>query len=477
MEIIALIASIAGTAVIRHLRNKYEQKEAEEALGVSAAASAAFSEHVDPSKQSQGREDRCIRLASFTSLQEAKENIGQPKRSSSVMSLNGLWKFKLFNSVPPAIAHVSKMEGVSNKSLTNIRVPGSWQLQVNGDAPIYTNFKYIIPVEPPNVPTSNPTGYYARTFSLPATLQRSSKSQVFAPLLESHSVILSFGGVDSFFHLWVNHQYVGFSKDSRLAADFNISKYLKPSVGGKIETLIEVVVLRYSDGHYLEDQDMFNLSGIFRDVLVYLVRQEVSIVEYEWASTYHEDTLEATIDLTVHIKEKFSQNPVGRQQASPGRSPFKYALSAALQEDGLLESSVYHSVDDPSIERLEYEMNNPSQPRFRFGTKKPAASIIVPIRSHTNNAMHTTGHTGANSSANRDGSEYEEEGYATQKLTLSLKVPAKSCHLWSAEQPYLYSLTLSLLDIQDKPNNSLGKCIFTMFAFPFFSCILAFRSS
>eukprot|EP01032_Pedospumella_encystans_P031427 gene31427-35477_t len=217
MEIIALIASIAGTAVIRHIRNKYEQKELEDALGVSAAASTAFSEHTDPSKQSQGRENRCIRLAAFTSLQEAKENIGQPKRSSSVMSLNGLWKFKLFNSVPPAIAHVSKMEGANCKSLTNIRVPGSWQLQVNGDAPIYTNFKYIIPVEPPNVPATNPTGYYARTFSLPATLQRSSKSQVFAPLLESHSVFLSFGGVDSFFHLWVNHMYVGFSKDSRLA--------------------------------------------------------------------------------------------------------------------------------------------------------------------------------------------------------------------------------------------------------------------
>jgi len=440
MEIVALIVSIAGTAAARHYRAKLEQEEQKAAqVSANAQSQLPFNEHTNPEVQSHGREDRCIRLASFSSIQEAKDSIGQPKRSSSVLSLNGLWKFKLFDSVPPAIAHLSKAQGINAKDLTNIRVPGNWQLQVAGDAPIYTNFKYIIPVDPPNVPDANPTGYYARTFLLPATFQRSNKSQTFAPLLDSHNVFLSFGGVDSFFHLWVNHQYVGFSKDSKLAADFNISRFLHayPSKEGKIETLVEAVVVRYSDGHYLEDQDMFNLSGIFRDVLVYTVRKEAAIVDYDWKTTYSKETQDATVDVNVLVKEKI---PPARRSGQLSPSPYKYAINAALQEDGLLESSVYHCVDDPSWERREYEQNNPSFPRFRFSCKKPTAALLVPIRSRTeSDALHPL----------ESEVEFAEEGYVVHRLTLQLKVPVKSCHLWSAEVPYLYSLTVSLLDIQD----------------------------
>lgn len=446
MEIIALIASIAGTAVLRHYRQKYDIEEQEVARAKAAKDSnKAFCEYMNPKLQSQGRLDRCIKIAPFLSIQEARENIGQPKRSQSVWSLNGIWKFKLFESVQSAVSQVSKKEGIESQDLVNIRVPGSWQLQVPGDAPIYTNFKYIIPVDPPNVPDLNPTGYYTRTFSLPASTQRSNKSHVNLPLLESHRIYLSFGGVDSFFHLWVNHQYVGFSKDSRLAADFNVTKYLSTSASGNINVLVEVVVARYSDGHYLEDQDMFNLSGIFRDVLVYMVRNEVAIVEYEYETLYNEATNEAVVEVSVWVKERIM--PIVRNKQG-SISPYKFAFSASLQEEGLLESSVYYSVDDPSPERREYEQNNPPRPRLRFSSKKPTASILKPIKSPSpGDDLHVP-----------EGvvKEYTEEGYVVHKETALLKVPAKSCHLWSAENPYLYTLTVSLLDLQDMqaPNTS-----------------------
>lgn len=146
-----------------------------------------------------------------------------------------------------------------------IKVPCSWQaMGANGKGgwgtPLYTNIRYPFAVdrpggscvmgEPPkeytNYSARNPVGSYRRDFDLPGGW-------------EKEDVFLKFDGVDSFFYLWVNGEYVGFSKNSRSPAEFNVTSFVRP--GGNV---VAMEVYRYSDGSYLEDQDMFRLSGIFR---------------------------------------------------------------------------------------------------------------------------------------------------------------------------------------------------------------------
>ena len=127
-------------------------------------------------------------------------------------------------------------------------MPGNWQLQ-GFDRPVYTNVKYPFPVTPPYVPKENPTGCYTTSFDLPAVWST------------DEQVRIVFEGVDSAFYLWCNGEFVGYSQDSRLPADFELTRFLRSG-----ENHISVCVLRLSDGSYLEDQDMWNLSGIYRDV-------------------------------------------------------------------------------------------------------------------------------------------------------------------------------------------------------------------
>ena len=132
--------------------------------------------------------------------------------------------------------------------MSDMTVPGHWQLQ-GFDHPIYTNVQFPFPCNPPIVPDANPTGCYQRSFSMPSTW--SSEEQI----------RIIFEGVDSAFHLWCNEQWVGYSQDSRLPAEFDLSRFL---VAG--QNTLSVLVIRRCDGSYMEDQDMWNMSGIYRSV-------------------------------------------------------------------------------------------------------------------------------------------------------------------------------------------------------------------
>ncbi len=132
---------------------------------------------------------------------------------------------------------------------SRVKVPSCWQLTAAGssDKPIYTNHKYPFHVDPPRVPMSNPTGCYRLSFRLPGAWVEKGISP---------RVIIHFGSVDSCFFVWLNGQFCGFSKDSRLPAEFNISKgFLRIEEGA--EQLLSVMVIKWSDGSYLEDQDMW----------------------------------------------------------------------------------------------------------------------------------------------------------------------------------------------------------------------------
>ena len=179
-------------------------------------------------------------LNGFKSVDHARTNTQSQKQS-----LNGQWDFKLFDK--PEAVDESLLSETLNSNWQSITVPSNWQLH-GFDKPIYCNVKYPFAVNPPFVPSDNPTGCYRTEFNISESKQTQ----------RNHII---FEGVNSAFHLWCNGQWVGYSQDSRLPSEFDLSELL---VAGT--NRIAVMVIRWSDGSYLEDQDMWWLSGIFRDV-------------------------------------------------------------------------------------------------------------------------------------------------------------------------------------------------------------------
>lgn len=173
------------------------------------------------------------------------------QQTSRILPLNGNWKFS-WAPVPEKTPQDFYKENFSDANWSTIPVPGHWELNGYGTA-IYTNITYPFnPVDPPNVPDfDNPTGCYRHSFSVPEAWK-------------DMKVTLFFGGVSSAFYLWINGQEVGYSQDSRLPAEFDITPYLKDGVN-----TLAVRAYRWSDGVYLEDQDHWRLSGIHREVYLH----------------------------------------------------------------------------------------------------------------------------------------------------------------------------------------------------------------
>ncbi len=160
--------------------------------------------------------------------------------------LNGAWKFA-FYSCPEAVEEDFFSEDFDCCQWDNIEVPSHWQMK-GYSHPHYSNITYPFPKNPPRVPSENPTGCYVRDFEVPAAWM-------------DKQLLLKFDGVDSFYYVWVNGQFAGMSKGSRNAAEFDITELVHSG-----SNRIAVQVMQWSDGTYLEDQDMWWLSGIFRNV-------------------------------------------------------------------------------------------------------------------------------------------------------------------------------------------------------------------
>lgn len=178
---------------------------------------------------------------------ESKAEKGIRGTSEFFKSLNGMWNFKYYDSV----FEVEDGFYSLNEDLSlwdTLPVPSNWQIY-GYDKPHYTNTRYPFPFDPPYVPTENPAGIYARDFEIK---KDKSKEQY-----------LFFEGVDSCFYVWINGEYIGYSQVSHTTSEFNITKYLKDGTNR-----IAVMVLKWCDGSYLEDQDKWRLSGIFRDVYI-----------------------------------------------------------------------------------------------------------------------------------------------------------------------------------------------------------------
>ncbi|MCL2051601.1 MAG: DUF4981 domain-containing protein [Lachnospiraceae bacterium] len=178
---------------------------------------------------------------------EAAALLGEKTKSSRYLSLNGTWSFKYFKNFADMPDTLYLDEGCHLFGWGKMPVPSVWQLN-DYDQPNYINVDYPFPVDPPYLPDENPVGIYAVDFSI-------------ADEWKSRETYLVFEGVSSFFYLYVNGKKVGFSKGSHMQSQFNLTEYLRPG-----ENRLSVIVFKWCDGSYLEDQDFFRYSGIFRDV-------------------------------------------------------------------------------------------------------------------------------------------------------------------------------------------------------------------
>ncbi len=282
-------------------------------------------------------------LSSWRDLASARCDL----RSTSRVSLNGMWQFNWFAAPEQVPADWIEQDLPDAVALT---VPGNWQCQ-GFDTPIYTNIKYPFPCQPPRVPEQNPTGCYSREFELPQEW------------LSEGQVRVIFDGANSALHLWCNGHWVGYSQDSRLPAEFDLTPYLHAG-----RNRIAAMVLRWSDGSYLEDQDMWRLSGLFRDVTL-LHKPALHIADLQVTpdldACYRDGRLAVRIVLnhvasspSVRLTLYRGSDKICREQLSPGTGPIDERGAYADHIHHTLQVSSPHqwSAEQPELYRLTVEL-------------------------------------------------------------------------------------------------------------------------
>ena len=234
----------------------------------------------------------------------SEESALADERESSAYfrSLCGDWDFR-FYSRERDIPEVTSDEAIEN--CDTITVPRNWQtvLGKGYDVPNYTNINYPYPCDPPHVPDDDPAGLYRRTFTV------SEKE------LTGREFYLNFEGVDSCFYLYINGVYAGYSQVSHMTSEFAIGKYLHAG-----ENEIRVLVFKWCDGSYLEDQDMWRMSGIFREVYL-LIRPTDRIKDFFIKTKLSYDLLDAGLTAEIDVKNPGAlkwklYSPKGETEAS-----------------------------------------------------------------------------------------------------------------------------------------------------------------
>lgn len=286
-----------------------------------------------------------------------------------VKSLSGHWKFHLA-STPSGVPRDCYRDDFHDSAWGTLPVPSNWELHGYGQ-PIYTNTQYPFPFDPPHVPAENPTGCYRTYFDIPNEWN-------------GRRILLHFEAADSAYHVWVNGIPVGYSQDSRLPAEFEISEYCHPC-GSEKKNVLAIQVFRWSDGSYLEDQDHWWLSGIHRDVLL-VAKPQVFIGDYSFTS--HLDGSFSNADLQVEVKIE-----------TPQGMPRDQILTDFTLEAGLYDNSKWHERDGSSD----------------LLTSVVSQLELIPPKSFQFNGYHFIG-------------------------------KIENPRLWSAEQPNLYTLVVVLRD-------------------------------
>jgi len=205
-------------------------------------------------------------------------------QSPWVKGLNGEWRFKLY-ATPEKVGKRVLSEAYDDTRWNRIRVPGNWTMQ-GYDRPHYTNVVMPFDDEPPGVPDANPTGVYRTSFTIPRGWR-------------GRRIVLHIGGAESFLSVSINGCAVGMGKDSRLPSEFDITPFLAPG-----RNVLACMVIRWSDGTWLEDQDHWFMAGIYRDVYLYATDQ-VYIrdiqVDAGLSDNYTKGTLKASVEVGFNL--------------------------------------------------------------------------------------------------------------------------------------------------------------------------------
>lgn len=204
-------------------------------------------------------------------------------KSALYQSLNGVWKFRYLKN-PSETPIGFSAPAFQDASWDKIEVPGNWQLQGKYDLPVFTNIKHPFKVDPPRVPhDDNPTGLYRTTFKIPEKWK-------------GNQVFLHFAGIQSAGRVYLNGKPVGYSEDAMTPAEYNITGFLEPG-----ENTLAVQVMNWSDGSYLEDQDFWRLSGIYRDVFLYATPPQ-HIRDYQVITELDDRYADATLKVRLNLK-------------------------------------------------------------------------------------------------------------------------------------------------------------------------------
>ena len=224
---------------------------------------------------------------SISYLSKKRALAGDIKQSQRYLSLNGTWQFTLGAS-PSAFPNHAAPEHLEQYTWANITVPSTWERQGFGQA-IYTNVQYPFKPTPPYPPQeNNATGLYRRSFDLPEAWQQ-------------QRITLHVGGASSAMYVWLNQQFIGYSEDSFLPAEFDLSPHLR-----KTNNQLVIKVIRWSDGSYLEDQDHWRLSGLHRDVYL-TAAPEVQLYDFFVRSELNADYSSAELHIRPKIHSKLNE--------------------------------------------------------------------------------------------------------------------------------------------------------------------------
>jgi beta-galactosidase len=308
----------------------------------------------NPEMFNQNRETPHATMISFPDELSALE--ADKLNSPNYISLDGIWKFNYVDS-PDKRPYWFFKDDYDVRDWDDIEVPSNWQMK-GYDVPIYVNITYPFEMNPPYIPHSwNPVGSYKRTFKVPDEWN-------------NKEVFLHFGAVSSAFYVWVNEQLVGYSEDSKVPAEFNITRYLK-----KGNNTLAVEVYRWSDGSYLEDQDFFRLSGIQRSVFLH-ARPKTYISDFFAVGDIENNYKDGLLKLDVSLK---TTNPDAKD----------YIVEASIFED---DQKIYTETKDIKLADNKASVNFTKQfPRIKKWTSETPDlySLVLTLKDNFGNNLES----------------------------------------------------------------------------------------
>ena len=262
------------------------------------------------------------------------DNLVEHREESDRMQLlNGTWKFQYFNSIYD-IQDSFFEKDYDTEHFDGIQVPSVWQM-AGYDMHQYTNIRYPFPFDPPYVPQDIPCGAYVHTFDY----SRDEKAS---------RAFLNFEGVDSCFYVWINGSYVGYSQVSHMTSEFDITDVLQDGTN-----TVAVLVMKWCDGSYLEDQDKFRMSGIFRDVYI-LKRPEQAISDYHIKTKIEDMIAKVELDMKFYF-------PVNVKISIEDRNGAVVAVGSIAEEGAAvleIASPELWNTENPYLYKLILETEN-----------------------------------------------------------------------------------------------------------------------